>query len=234
MTTTATTPSTRPADASTRCADAVSTYFTALFASLDAIAAEVVATFGRAEPVTATVLGHALQPVTGAALGAHPIVGGGFVAAPGALADRELFLAWWQGEDRTLLAERGVPIGHHVFDYTRHEWFQVPRTSGRAHVTGPYVDYVCTDEYVLTATAPVVVGGRMVGVVGGDTLLETFEDVMAEPLRGGDAVLVNGHDRCVLAADPLLRSGQRVDVAAYASVRPLPGLPFRVLAEPRG
>ena len=52
---------------------------------------------------------------------------------------------------------------------------------------------------------------------------------MAEPLRGGDAVLVNGHDRCVLAADPLLRSGQKVDVAAYAESRALPGLPFRVL-----
>jgi hypothetical protein len=221
-------------DGSARCAAAVSAYFSALFASLDAIAAEAVATFAGAEPVTATVLGQALQPVTGAALGAHPIVGGGFVAAPGVLADRDLFLAWWQGEDRTLLAERGVPIGHHVFDYTRHEWFQVPLTSGQPHVTGPYVDYVCTDEYVLTATAPVLVGGRMVGVVGGDTLLETFEGLMAEPLRGGDAVLVNGHDRCVVAADPLLRSGQRIDVTAYASVHPLPGLPFRVLGRGRG
>ena len=242
--TTATTLSAQPAEPSAgqaepgddpgRCADAVSAYFSAVFASLDAIAAEVVATFAGGEPVTATVLGQALQPVTGVALGTHPLVGGGFVAAPGVLADRDLFLAWWQGEDRTLLAERGVPIGHHVFDYTRHEWFQVPLTSGRAHVTGPYVDYVCTDEYVLTATAPVVVAGRMVGVVGADTLLETFEDLMAEALRGGDAVLVNGHDRCVVAADPLLRSGQRVDVAAYASVRPLPGLPFRVLSGSRG
>ena len=227
------TPLSQPAasgvDAPARCADAVSAYFSALFASLDVIAADVVATFAGAEPVTATLLGNALQPVTGAMLGAHPIVGGGFVAAPGALADRELFLAWWQGEDRTLLAERGVPIGHHVFDYTRHEWFRVPLATGRAHVTGPYVDYVCTDEYVLTATAPVVLAGRMVGVLGADTLLETFEELMSEPLRGGDAVLVNGHDRCVLAADPLLRSGQRVDVAAYASVRALPGLPFRVL-----
>jgi hypothetical protein len=222
-------PDLQPTDASARCADAVSAYFAALFASLDAIAAEVVATFAAHDPVTATVLGQAVQPVTGEALGAHPVVGAGFVAAPHALADRELFLAWWQGEDRTLLAERGVPIGHHVFDYTRHEWFQVPLTDGRAHVTGPYVDYVCTDEYVLTATAPVVVGGRMVGVVGADTLLETFEGLLAEPLRGGDAVLVNAHDRCVVAADPLLRSGQRVDVAAYGSVVALPGLPFRVL-----
>lgn len=231
---TAVTTSTGPStEAPARCADAVSAYFSGVFRSLTAIATEAEAVFAPGEPVTATVLGQALQPVTGEALGAHPVVGAGFVAAPGALSDRDLFLAWWQGEDRTLLAERGVPIGHHVFDYTRHEWFQVPLTTGRAHVTGPYVDYVCTDEYVLTATAPVVVGGRMVGVVGADTLLETFEGLLAEPLRGGDAVLVNGHDRCVVAADPLLRSGQRVDVASFAVVRPLPDLPFHVLGEPR-
>jgi len=83
---------------------------------------------------------------------------------------------------------------------------------------------------VLTATVPVLVDGQMAGVAGADTRLETFEQLMAEPLRGaGDLVLVNGHDRCVVAADPLLRSGQRVDLAAYDVVHPLPELPFRVL-----
>lgn len=232
MTTSPATPTTTAAGAD-RCADAVTAYFEALFDSLGVIAAAVVEAFAQRRPISATDLSDLVHPHAAATLARHPVVGAGFVARPGWLADRDLYLAWWQGEDRTLLAERGVPLGHHVFDYTRHEWFQVPLTTGRAHVTGPYVDYVCTDEYVLTATAPVVVGGRMVGVVGADTLLETFEGLLAEPLRGGDAVLVNGHDRCVVAADPLLRSGQRVDVASFAVVRPLPDLPFRVLGEPR-
>lgn len=229
---TTTSPTAPPAaDAVTRCVDAVSAYFDALFASLEGIGEQARAAFVTDPALTAAALGEAVHPLATRLLAEHPVVGGGFVAAPGALADRDLFLAWWQGEDRTLLAERGVPLGHHVFDYTRHEWFQTPLTTGTRHVMGPYVDYVCTDEYVLTATVPVFVDGVMVGVAGGDTRLETFEQLMREPLRGGgDVVLVNGHDRVVVAADPLLRSGQRIDTASYAVARELEGLPFRVLA----
>jgi hypothetical protein len=218
-------------DSLARCTLAVAAYFGEVFTSLEGIGEKVAEAFEQHRPMNATALGDLVQPLAAATLAAHPVVGAGFVATPGWLADRELFLAWWQGEEQTLLAERGVPIGHHVFDYTRHEWFQTPLATGERHVTGPYVDYVCTDEYVLTATVPVLVGGQMAGVAGADTRLETFEQLMREPLRGGgDVVVVNGHDRCVVAADPLLRSGQKVDPASYAVVRPLEGLPFRVLA----
>ena len=75
-----------------------------------------------------------------------------------------------------------------------------------------------------------VVDGQMAGVAGADTPLETFEQLMREPLRGaGDVVVVNGHERCVVAADPLLRSGQKIDPTSYATAQQLPGLPFRVL-----
>ena len=221
-------PTTTLNDSLARCAIAVAAYFGALFTSLEGIGDKVGEAFERQHPMTATALTEVVAPLAAAVVAEHPVVGGGFVATPGWLADRDLFLAWWQGEDLTLLAERGVPLGHHVFDYTRHEWFQTPLATGERHVTGPYVDYVCTDEYVLTATVPVLVDGRMAGVAGADTRLETFEELMRGSL-GGDVVLVNGHDRCVLAADPLLRSGQKVDPAAYAVAQPLPGLPFRVL-----
>jgi len=213
-----------------RCAMAVAAYFSALFGSLEGIGAKVAESFVADRPMAAATLSELVHPLATRTLVEHPVVGAGFVATPGWLSDRQHFLAWWQGEDRTLLAERGVPLGHHVFDYTRHEWFQTPLATGQRHVTGPYVDYVCTDEYVLTATVPVLVGGQMAGVAGADTRLETFEQLMAEPLRGaGDVVLVNGHDRCVVATDPLLRSGQRVELTAYGVAHPLPGLPFRVL-----
>ena len=227
-------PATVP-DALGRCALHVATYFGALFGSLEAIGDRVTEAFGDRRPVTAAALTEVVEPLAAGALAEHPVVGAGFVAHPHWLSDRELYLAWWQGEEQQPLAERGVPIGHHVFDYSRHEWFQVPLTTGARHVTGPYVDYVCTDEYVLTATMPVHVDGRMIGVAGADTRLETFEQLMREPLRdGGDVVLVNSHSRCVVAADPLLRSGQKVDPASYAQVRALDGLPFRVVGERRG
>ncbi|GAA1164024.1 hypothetical protein GCM10009606_47180 [Nocardioides aquiterrae] len=221
-------PTTTLGDSLARCAFAVAAYFGALFTSLEGIGDKVGEAFQHRHSLTAAALSEVVQPLAADLLAEHPVVGGGFVATPGWLADRELFLAWWQGEDQTLLAERGVPLGHHVFDYTRHEWFQTPLTTGERHVTGPYVDYVCTDEYVLTATVPVLVDGRMAGVAGADTRLETFEELMRSSLTG-DVVLINGHDRCVVAADPLLRSGQKVDPAAYPVARNLPGLPFRVL-----
>jgi hypothetical protein len=218
------------ADSVARCATAATAYFAALFGSLDVIGAEVLGCFDQRRPVSAAALTELVEPLAASTLASHPVVGAGFVVNPGSLTDRDLYLAWWQGEEQQPLAERGVPIGHHVFDYTRHEWFRTPLLTGARHVTGPYVDYVCTDEYVLTATVPVLVGGRMVGVAGADTRLETFEQLMRQPLRGaGDVVLVNTHDRCVVAADPLLRSGQKVDPTAYAATRALPGLPFRVL-----
>ncbi len=217
-------------DAVARCVVAVAAYFGAVFASLEGIGERVAAEFEGGGPLTAAALSELVHPLAAATLTELPVVGAGFVAAPGVLSDRELYLAWWQGEDRRLLAQRGVPIGHHVFDYSRHEWFQVPLTTGLRHVTGPYVDYVCTDEYVLTATVPVLAGGRMVGVAGADTTLEAFEALMHEPLHdGGELVVVNELDRCVVAADPLLRSGQRVDATAYATVRRVEGFPFRVL-----
>lgn len=217
-------------EALARCAVAVAAYFGALFTSLEVIADAVLVAMSDRRQLTAVALSEVVHPLATRTLSEHPVVGGGFVAAPGVLADRDLFLAWWQGEDRTLLAERGVPLGNHVFDYTRHEWFRTPQETGQRHVTGPYVDYVCTDEYVLTATLPVFVDGVLAGVAGADTRLETFEQLMREPLRGGgDVVLVNPHDRVVVAADPLLRSGQKIDPAAYDVVRRLDRLPFRVL-----
>lgn len=219
-------------DAVGRVALSVTAYFSALFGSLETLGQGVGEEYRDGRPVTAAALTDLVEPLAAAVLAEHPVVGAGFVAHPGWLADRELFLAWWQGEEQQPLAERGVPLGHHVFDYTRHEWFETPRLTGARHVMGPYVDYVCTDEYVLTATVPVVIGGRMAGVAGADTTLETFERLMREPLRdAGDVVVVNGHDRCVVAADPLLRSGQRLTPSSYATTRTLPGLPFRVLGQ---
>ena len=38
--------------------------------------------------------------------------------------------------------------------------------TGERAITGPYVDYLCTDQYTLTFTAPLVVDGRFLGVAG--------------------------------------------------------------------
>ena len=202
-----TAPSTGPTgtltDALGRCAYAVTAYFGALFGSLEGIADRVSTEFADGRPVAAAALNDVVEQLAFAALAAHPVVGAGFVARQGWLSDRDLHLAWWQGEEKQPLAERGVPIGHHVFDYTRHEWFETPRATGARHVTGPYVDYVCTDDYTVTITTPVTVGGQLLGVVGMDVLVDRLERELLPLLRaaGLPIAVVNASGRIVTATD---------------------------------
>ena len=152
---------------------------------------------------------------------------------PGWLADRELFLAWWQGEEQQPLAERGVPIGHHVFDYSRHEWFADAAGHRRAPRHRALRRLRVHRRVRPHRHGAGAVGGRMIGIAGADTRLETFEQLMREPLRdGGDVVLVNSHDRCVVAADPLLRSGQKVARVVRAGASRSRGCPSGCSAAP--
>lgn len=157
-----------------------------------------------------------------------PLLGCGYVAARDALTDKSLYLSWWQGESRQLLGEAHVPSGSPA-DYTRREWFNVPASTGERHITGPYVDYVCTDEYVVTSTAPVEVRGEIVGIVGADILAETLESIMLELLRPLGATLVSGNGRIVASADHRLATGSLVDLASFADHVPCAALPLAVV-----
>ncbi|KAA1424486.1 hypothetical protein FE697_000690 [Mumia zhuanghuii] len=192
----------------------VATYFSDVFAHLDAMRAAMEALFANG-PVSAAEVSDAVAPMAARTLADPRRMGAGFVAARRALSDKALYLAWWQGENRQLLAEAEAPDSGDALDYTRHEWFRVPERTHRPHVAGPYVDYVCTDEYVLTATVPVLVDDQMVGVVGADTLVETLELMVLPSLRavGEGATVVNGAGRAVVSQSPRIATGSRVDVA---------------------
>lgn len=180
-----------------------------------------------AGPVTSAVATAAIAARVLAFLdGPHHLVGGGFVAARDALADKSLYLAWWQGDDRRLLAEPTLSTSE-TFDYTRRPWFANPERTGLPHITGPYVDYVCTDEYTVTTTAPVLSGGRLVGVVGADTLVETLERMLLPDLRAIDATLVDAHGRAVISADPHLGPGDPVPPGRR--LLPCTGLPLALV-----
>ena len=93
------------------------------------------------------------------------ITGAGFVASPGYLADAPWHLAWWlsgsntfgAGPDPKLRRLEAVsdPDSEQFRDYTTLEWWRVPARTGTRHLTGPYVDYLCTDDYTVTITTPV-------------------------------------------------------------------------------
>ena len=162
------------------------------------------------EPPLRRDVDAAVEPLTSELLGGsdYPLAGGGFVAAHDAVADAPWHMAWWQvrSKENQLLSSL-ESMGE---AYSRREWFTVPLETGASHVTGPYVDFICTDEYTVTLTSPVSVGGRIVGVVGADVFVESLEEILLPALRRlhPEASLVNRVGRVVVSADPQLAAGR--------------------------
>jgi hypothetical protein len=79
-------------------------------------------------------------------------------------------------------------------------------------MTGPYVDYVCTDQHTLTVTQPVIVRSAFVGVVGVDLLAATVERLLGADLDGAEGVhvVVNRAGRVVASSDLELVVGDLV------------------------
>ncbi|MEU2426777.1 cache domain-containing protein [Streptomyces sp. NPDC007851] len=180
-----------------------------------------VAAEGR-RPVTADLA--ALRPGLHLRLTRQELVSGvGFVAAPGVLADVPAWLEWWQsdaaGDVRPLLLDLD-PRTSAYSDYTHWDWFALPRDTGRRAVAGPYVDYLCSDEYSLTLSAPVEVAGRFLGVAAADVYLRHFEAAALPLLRElpGPARLVNARGRVAASADPAHLAGSLTRGPDFAAV----------------
>ena len=139
-----------------------------------------------------------------------PLAGAGFVAETGVLIDAPYWLEWWTAEPAVgiasckKLAADTDPTSVGFRDYTELPWFVTPRETGRIHVTGPYVDYVCTDQHTLTVTQPVLSDGVFLGVAGVDVLAASVERLLRDPLdtASGVLVLVNRVGRVVASSDP--------------------------------
>ena len=179
------------------------------------------------------------------------LVGAGFIADGEIVRGRDVHFAWWLGplEANPVLGSTTEPTRldlttrgytEYLRDFRALEWYAIPATTRHAHVTGPYVDHLCTCDYILTLTMPVHARGggattatpAWSGVVGADVavrrlereLLAAFLDV-PEPLA-----LVNEAGRVVLSTEPRCRSGSSPPRGPHAE--PCPGTPFRVLVEP--
>jgi hypothetical protein len=175
---------------------------------------------GSTEPTAAT-----LDPVVAALVSAELeldrtlITGAGFVAAPGFLTDAPWHLAWWlsgsntfgAGPDPELRRLEAVsdPDSEQFRDYTTLEWWRVPARTGTRHLTGPYVDYLCTDDYTVTITTPVRVEGEMVGLVGTDVYVARLERELLPVIResGHPCTLVNASGRIVASTDARRATG---------------------------
>ncbi|MFF2370776.1 hypothetical protein [Agromyces sp. NPDC058110] len=172
-------------------------------------------------------------------------VGAGFIADGEIVRGRDVHFAWWLGplSDNPVLGSTDAPTRldlstrgytEYLRDFRSLEWYRIPSTTRRAHVTGPYVDHLCTCDYLLTLTMPVHApdGERMVGVVGADVTVRRVEAELLAGFLAADEplALVNADSRVVLSTEPSLQVGQLAGGSATAV--PCTGTPFRVLVSP--
>ncbi|MFF5204512.1 cache domain-containing protein [Streptosporangium sp. NPDC000396] len=183
-------------------------------------------------PVSADLA--ALRPLLFPRLGGL-ISGIGFIAEPGLLADAPWHLEWWQesasGEPVRLLRDMN-PASSAFYDYTHWDWFAGPRSGAEHTLTGPYVDFLCTDEYSLTLSVPVRRDGEFIGVAAADVLVRRFEVAVSPVLRGiqGPAFLVNAHGRVVASTTAKWLAGSVFRGAPGLVAHPCRGLPLSLLA----
>lgn len=167
----------------------------------------------------------AVPAVTGDLL----VTGSGFVAAPGLLSDARWHLAWWLGSaggDVRRLATVDDESRDGFRDYTALEWWRVPAASNARHLTGPYVDYLCTDDYTVTLTVPLIVDGAFLGVVGCDALVAQLENRLLPSLRMLEvpAAVVNASGRIVTSTDVRRDPGEILRIEGLAeALAPLHG-----------
>lgn len=141
-----------------------------------------------------------------------PVYGAGFIVALDRLRDARGHLAWWQASQWRKLVLAAQSVNKERIDYSELEWYRVPEQTGRSHVAGPYVDYLCSDEYTITIATPVSIADEFAGVLAFDLLIDEVEHQLTPRLDalGVDVTLVNGVGRVVISTDPHRVTGDSV------------------------
>lgn len=184
--------------------------------------------------VTGTAIDKIIRPTVEMLLAGDGsyVAGAGFIANAGLLGPERSYIAWWQGLELERVDALANFSPNSVSRYVKAEWFRIPVETGRPHVTGPYVDFLCTDEYVLTFTHPVFTapGAPVAGIVGVDVTVQSVERAVRAPLRavGPQATLVNAEGRAIASASPAIEAGDLAAAADGAAVTPV-GSRIRIL-----
>ncbi|MEV2218304.1 cache domain-containing protein [Nocardia vinacea] len=137
--------------------------------------------------------------------------GAGVVMADGVLTDHPRHLDWWLPDGQRLILELN-PDSEYFYDYTKMDWFTVPRDQGRRWVQGPHLDYACTDEYVCTFSIPVTItSGTFLGIAGADVPVAAIEEALLPRFQafGQRVVLVNSEGRVIIGTDPEFTTGSK-------------------------
>jgi hypothetical protein len=195
-----------------------------LFAALKPVAAG----FGRVAAISGRIVREDLIDIRGAVsdvLTEHVdfVAGCGVIPVPNLLDDAPYWMEWfWSVPDREPEALRVnlEPLAPDFFDYTTADWFVTPQRTGERHIAGPYVDYVCTNEYATTLAVPVEAHGEFVGIAALDVTVSGWERRLLPALRGihEPMALTNAAGRVIASTSAELSPGQRLDLRDGAAV----------------
>jgi hypothetical protein len=121
---------------------------------------------------------------------------------------------WWYrktGGMERLDPDR-MPGSNRYYDYEKLPFFTAAASTGKQILSGPYLDYLGFEEYILSFTAPFYVHGTFTGVAGCDIRIKDLEPLIMPHLRAipGDAALINAGDRVILGNSRLYLVGDRI------------------------
>jgi hypothetical protein len=194
----------------------VASEFERIYAELEPIGKRFAGLLDTGDRITREELAS-LRPAVFAVLAKHRelVAGAGVFTVPGLLADAEYWLEWWwtrpSGSPEALRVNLD-PAAPDFFDYPTADWYATPMATARAHISGPYVDYACTNQYALTVALPIASRGRLIGVAASDVLVSSLERRILPSLRRlrHPAMLVNSGGRVVVSNSPDYSPGERV------------------------
>lgn len=215
--------------------DAITGWFSRLFGDLDAMNRDFRAVLEEASQPDDDVARLAkagrdrAKELVRRFLVEHPRVNGaGLIFSRSARGEGKGVTEWWvrDGDGGLALYEFEVnPLGQRFYDYEKLEWFTVSLSTGRPWLTGPYIDYLGVEEYVVTMTVRSEVHGRAVGVTGLDIRVSDLERELLPLLRlaGRPALLLNPHDSVLASSSSRFSAGDVVhDVPEGFRRVPLP------------
>lgn len=131
------------------------------------------------------------------------VSGCGFLSVPSLFEDTVLSHTWWALDTGSVAIAR-IDLDEasdSFYDYTAKDFFRLPATTGQIGVDGPYVDYLGTNEYILTWGVPVLLSGAFVGIVGADVTLKDLQRLLLSmsPASPSPQALVNSRGRVIFS-----------------------------------
>jgi len=186
-----------------------------LFTDLDGLAAKLreVASGGSVDREDLVALRPVIFNILATRRGL--VAGSGVIMTPGLLRDAPRWLEWWwttpAGTPEALRINLD-PSAPDFFDYTTADWYATPARTLRRWVSGPYVDYVCTNAYTITLATPVRSDDHLVGIAAADVLISSLEPRVLPVLTAipRPVVLASGDGRVIASNSPYWAPGMSI------------------------